>query len=145
MTRGPDGLIDVKHPGPRPKLNAEQHAALGRLVEDAPQPAIDCVVRWRLKDLVAWIQEAFAICMDETTLGRMLRAMGYRKLSARLLRPSKRVLSFAIDIHPLGLERAKYTHDKSKLEKLITRKAKPKQKMKAPRKAAAAFNEAATW
>jgi len=81
--RGPDGLIDAKHPGPRPKLNAEQRAALGRLVEDGPQPAIDGVVRWRLKDLVAWIQEEFAICMDETTLGRTLRAMGYRKLSAR--------------------------------------------------------------
>ncbi len=35
--RGPDGLIDAKHPGPRPKLNAEQGAALGRLVEDASQ------------------------------------------------------------------------------------------------------------
>ena len=81
--RGPDGLIDAKHPGPRPKLNAEQRAALGRLVEDGPQPAIDGVVRWRLKDLVAWVQEEFAICMDETTLGRTLRAMGYRKLSAR--------------------------------------------------------------
>ena len=42
--RGPDGLIDAKHPGPRPKLNAEQRAALGRLVEDGPQPAIDGVV-----------------------------------------------------------------------------------------------------
>ncbi len=45
------------------------------------------MVRWRLKDLVAWVQEEFAICMDETTLGRTLgrtlRAMGYRKLSAR--------------------------------------------------------------
>ena len=28
-------LIDAKHPGPRPKLNADQRAALGRLVEDA--------------------------------------------------------------------------------------------------------------
>ena len=81
--RGPDGLIDAKHPGPTPKLNAEQRAALGRLVEAGPQPAIDGVMRWRLKDLVAWIQEAYAISMDETTLGRTLRAMGYRKLSAR--------------------------------------------------------------
>ncbi len=41
------------------------------------------MVHWRLKDLVAWIQEEFTICMDEMTLGRTLRAMGYRKLSAR--------------------------------------------------------------
>jgi transposase len=81
--RGPDGLIDAKHPGPRPKLNAEQRAALGRRVEAGPRPAVDGVVRWRLKDLAAWVQEEFAIAMDETTVGRTLRAMGYRKLSAR--------------------------------------------------------------
>ena len=81
--RGPDGLIDAKHPGPRPKLNAEQRAALGRLVEAGPRPAVDGLVRWRLKDLAAWVQEEFAISMDETTVGRTLRAMGYRKLSAR--------------------------------------------------------------
>jgi hypothetical protein len=41
------------------------------------------VVRWRLKDLATWVQEEFAIAMDETMVGRTLRAMGYRKLSAR--------------------------------------------------------------
>ena len=50
--RGPEGLIDVKHPGP--KLNAEQHSALVRLVEAGPRPAVDGVVRWRLKDLVLY-------------------------------------------------------------------------------------------
>ncbi len=44
---------------------------------------IDGVVPWRLKDLVSWIQEEFAIAMDETTLGRTPRALGYRKLSTR--------------------------------------------------------------
>ncbi len=38
--RGPDGLIDVKHPGPRPNLNAEQRAALGRL-EQPHRTALD--------------------------------------------------------------------------------------------------------
>ena len=79
--RGPEGLIDVKHPGP--KLNAEQHSALVRLVEAGPRPAVDGVVRWRLKDLVAWLQADYGITLDETTLGRTLRALGYRKLSAR--------------------------------------------------------------
>ena len=81
--RGPEGLIDAKHPGPTPKLNAEHRAALLRLVEEGPIPSVDGVVRWRLKDLVAWIQEEFAISLDETTVGRALRTMGYRKLSAR--------------------------------------------------------------
>jgi hypothetical protein len=54
-----------------------------------------------------------------------------------------RALSFAIDIHYLGWERVKHTHEKSDLEELMVRKAKSKKKLKAPRKAAAAFNEGA--
>ncbi len=81
--RGPAGLIDVTHPGPKPKLNAEQRGALVRRVEAGPKPAVDGVVRWRLKDLVAWVRADYGITLDETTLGRTLRALGYRKLSAR--------------------------------------------------------------
>ena len=80
---GPDGLIDRSAPGQRPKLNDTQRAALARMVEDGPIPAVHGVVRWRLKDLALWIFEEFGIALDETTVGRMLRAMGFRKLSAR--------------------------------------------------------------
>jgi len=41
------------------------------------------VVRWRLIDLVQWLYEEFAVSLDETTVGRELKAMGFRKLSAR--------------------------------------------------------------
>lgn len=80
---GPDGLIDRKAPGPRSKLNAGQRQALAEKVEQGPIPAVDGVVRWRLKDLVQWIFEDFGIALDETTVGRELKAMGFRKLSAR--------------------------------------------------------------
>ncbi len=80
---GPDGLIDRRAPGQKPKLNDAQRQALARMVEEGPIPAIHGVVRWRLKDLAQWIFEEFAITLDETTMGRTLRAMGYRKLSAR--------------------------------------------------------------
>lgn len=80
---GPDGLIDRKAPGATPKLDASQRAALARIVEDGPIPAVHGVVRWRLKDLAQWIFEEFGIALDETTVGRTLKAMGYRKLSAR--------------------------------------------------------------
>jgi transposase len=80
---GPDGLIDRKAPGQTPKLDAAQRRALARLVEDGPIPAVHGVVRWRLKDLARWIYEEFGVTLDETTLGRTLRAMGFRKLSAR--------------------------------------------------------------
>lgn len=81
--QGPDGLIDRKAPGQAPKLNASQRQALAAKVERGPIPAVDGVVRWRLKDLVQWIVEEFGISLDETTVGRELKAMGFRKLSAR--------------------------------------------------------------
>ena len=49
----------------------------------AAGPAIHGVVRWRLIDLVQWIYEKFLITVAKQTLSRELRAMGYRKLSAR--------------------------------------------------------------
>lgn len=81
--QGPDGLIDRKAPGPKPKLDTTQLEALKALVERGPIPAVDGVVRWRLIDLVQWISDEFGVSLDETTVGRQLKAMGYRKLTAR--------------------------------------------------------------
>ncbi len=80
---GPTGLIDRKAPGQPPKLNAAQRQALARVVESGPIPAIHGVVRWRLNDLVQWIWEEFAVSLDETTVGRELKALGFRRISAR--------------------------------------------------------------
>ncbi len=85
---GPDGLIDRKAPGAAPKLGAAQRLALAERVERGPIPAVDGVVRWRVKDLVQWIFEEFSVSIDETTVGRELRAMGFAKLSARPRRVS---------------------------------------------------------
>ena len=80
---GPDGLINREAPGKRRKLNNRQRAALAKVVEDGPIPAVHDVVRWRLSDLAQWIYEEFGLSMDETTVGRALKAMGFRKVSAR--------------------------------------------------------------
>ena len=80
---GPDGLFDGKSTGAPPRLNARQRAALARVVEEGPTPYLHGVVRWRLSDLAAWVRDAFAISLDQSTVSRMLRDMGYRKLSAR--------------------------------------------------------------
>ena len=80
---GPLGLIDGKAPGQRPLLDGEQRAALGRIVEVGPDPAVDCLVRWRLIDLAQWVFAEFGIAISKQTLSRTLRQMGYRKLSAR--------------------------------------------------------------
>ena len=51
--------------------------------EQGPIPAIHGVVRWRLVDLIAWLWEEFRLSISQQTLSRELRALGYRKLSAR--------------------------------------------------------------
>ena len=81
--RGPDGLIDGKAPGQPSKLNDAQRQALAEIIESGPIPAVHGVVRWRLIDLAQWIWEEFRITIAKQTLSRELRAMGYRKLSAR--------------------------------------------------------------
>ena len=80
---GPDGLIDRHAPGPLPKLTDAQRLALKAIVETGPIPAVHGVVRWRLCDLAQWLHEEFAVTLDETTIGRELKAMGFAKLSAR--------------------------------------------------------------
>ena len=80
---GPAGLIDRKAPGNPPKLNEAQCAALAAIVESGPIPAIHGVVRWRLADLRHWIWQEFAISMDERSVGRILRAMDFVKITAR--------------------------------------------------------------
>jgi transposase len=80
---GPDGLIDRKAPGKTPTLTPEQRTALAGAVEAGPEPWRDGVVRWRLIDLVQWLWEEFRVSVSEATVGRELRALGFRKLSAR--------------------------------------------------------------
>ncbi len=53
------------------------------MVDSGPIPAVHGVVRWRLKDLAQWIWEEFGISLSEATVSRELKALGFRKLSAR--------------------------------------------------------------
>ena len=80
---GPEGLIDRKPPGQPSRLDDTHRAALAAIIESGPIPAIHGVVRWRIVDLCQWIFEEFRVTIAKQTLGRELRAMGYRKLSAR--------------------------------------------------------------
>jgi len=80
---GPAGLIERKAPGKPPLLTGDQRAALARAVEAGPKPYLEGVVRWRLGDLAQWLREEFGVSASRQTVGRALRAMGFRKLSAR--------------------------------------------------------------
>jgi transposase len=80
---GPDGLIDRKPPGQPSRLTDSHRAALMARIDDGPIPAVHGVVRWRLVDLIGWLWEEFRVTISKQTLSREVRALGYRKLSAR--------------------------------------------------------------
>jgi transposase len=82
-TEGPEGLIDRTSPGRTPILNAAQRQALTEVVESGPIPAVHGVVRWRIVDLCQWAHLEFGVSLSEQTMSRALRAMNYRKLTAR--------------------------------------------------------------
>jgi transposase len=81
--QGPEGLLDRKAPGAAGKLTAEQKQALSEIVERGPIPAIHGVVRWRLMDLMQWVWNAFGVSLSESGMSRILKALGYAKVSAR--------------------------------------------------------------
>ena len=80
---GPEGLINGKATGASSILDDRHRQSLRQIVEAGPIPAIHGVVRWRLIDLMQWLFDEFGISISKPTLSRELRAMGYRKLSAR--------------------------------------------------------------
>jgi transposase len=80
---GPDGLISRKAPGKASILDDSHRKALAAIVEAGPIPASHGVVRWRIVDLAAWLHDEFGLFVTRYTLGRELRDLGYRKLSAR--------------------------------------------------------------
>lgn len=80
---GPEGLIDRKAPGQPSRLSDHHRAALVEVIEQGPIPAVHGVVRWRIIDLMQWLWDEFAVSVSKQTLSREVRALGYRKLSAR--------------------------------------------------------------
>ena len=81
--QGPDGLVDRKARGQPSRLDDTHRAALAAAIDSGPIPAIHGVVRWRIVDLCQWLWDEFRISVSKQTLGRELRTMRYRKLSAR--------------------------------------------------------------
>ena len=76
-------MIARKPPGKPALLNATRRAALVEAIERGPIPAAHGVVRWRIIDLAQMLWDDYAISVSRPTLSRELKALGYRKLSAR--------------------------------------------------------------
>jgi transposase len=80
---GVEGLIDRKPAGAARRLSAEQEAELAALIEAGPEVQRDGVVRWRCVDLRQLILTRWNIAYHERTIGKLLRRLGFRHISAR--------------------------------------------------------------
>ncbi len=85
---GLSGLSNRPPPGRKPCLTQEQMAELAALVEEGPDPDRDGVVRWRRVDLRAIIAERFGVSLHERSVGKLLRRLGFARLSVRPQHPS---------------------------------------------------------
>ena len=84
---GLPGLHDRPRSGRKPRLSPEQEAELVTAVEQGPDPDRDGVVRWRRVDLQALIETRFAVRLHERTVGKVLRRLGFTRLSVRPRHP----------------------------------------------------------
>ncbi len=84
---GIEGLRDRRRPGPRPRLTPGQEAELMAAVERGPDPDRDGVVRWRRVDLKALIEARFGVRLHERSVGKVLRRLGFARLSVRPKHP----------------------------------------------------------
>jgi transposase len=92
---GPEGLKDIPAKGHPAKLNPEQLATLGEIVETGPDRARDGVVRWRRIDLKRVIEERFGVVYHERTVGKLLKQIGFAHISARPRHPGQKAETIA--------------------------------------------------
>src|SRR3954468_12992737 len=81
------GLRDRLRSGREPRLTPGQEAELATAVERGPDPDQDGVVRWRRVDLRALVEARFAVRLHERSVGKVLRRLGFPRLSVRPQHP----------------------------------------------------------
>ena len=85
---GQEGLSDLpRRNGPKPRLSAEQQAAVADWVDQGADLERDGVVRWRRIDLQQRIQQTFDVGLHERTVGKLLHKLSFRRLSVRPQHP----------------------------------------------------------
>ena len=87
--QGPDGLCDIRSKGHPPRLTAAQLTELAAIVESGPDRAVHGVVRWRRVDLRHVVLERFGVDYHERTVGKILKALGFSRISARPRHPGQ--------------------------------------------------------
>src|SRR5919199_3902957 len=82
------GLHDRRRPGRRRCLTPEREAELITAVDQGSDPDRDGVVRWRRVDLKVLIEARFAVRLHERSVGKVLRRLGFGRLTVRPRHPS---------------------------------------------------------
>ncbi len=84
---GIDGLTDRTRSGRPTCLNKIEQAEVAGWVEQGADLAKDGVVRFRRVDLRDRVAGRFGVYLHEGSIGKLLRGLGYRRLSVRPLHP----------------------------------------------------------
>ena len=84
---GPEGLYDKRSQGRACRLSEAQQRELAALIEAGPDLAEYGVVRFRLRDLCALVEERFGVAYQERGLSKLIRRLGFRRISARPQHP----------------------------------------------------------
>jgi transposase len=83
------GLSNHWGGGRKPKLGQPQTDRLAELVRSGPDLAVHGVVRWRRIDLACVLQKEFDVSVNERTVGRLLRKLGFSRISVRPRHPGQ--------------------------------------------------------
>ena len=86
---GLEGLSDRWGDGRPPKLDAEEKAALLRIVLAGPDPEASGLSAFTRADLVRICEEKFGKRLHATSMGRLLRRLGLSRQKARPSHPQK--------------------------------------------------------
>lgn len=78
------GLYNSPKGHPRRCLTQEQEKEIETMVSAEPEGVL---VRWRRKDIKAEIEKRYGVVLSEMSVGRMLRRLGFCRMSARPLHP----------------------------------------------------------
>ena len=84
---GPEGLYSKQGAGPPCRLSEAQQQELAAVIEAGPDLAKHGVVRFRLCDLCALVEERFGVTYEEQGLSKLIKRLGFRKISARPQHP----------------------------------------------------------
>jgi len=86
---GPDGLYDCWSDGRPPRLDPQEQAELMGIVLAGPDPEADGLSAYTREDLVRLCEARFGKSFHPSSMGRLLKRLGFSRQKARPSHPKK--------------------------------------------------------